>query len=123
MTNAIRAVLLVITLVVLTACDPTYPLFLRNGLVAPITVRATFEEGAVSEGVLNPGERLAFLRPKGEIKNIAVFSEGRLLHEFDKKTLFEMKNSVPNPRLVTWNIQSDGIKPLSQSEVEKLERN
>ena len=120
--NNMRHVLVVVVLVVLAACDPAYPLFLRNGLATPITVRATFEEGAPSEGVLRPGERLTFLHPKGEIKYIVILSEGQKLHELDKKALLDMRNSIPNPRLVTWNIQSDGIKPLSQLEAEKLEK-
>ena len=60
MMNAIRFVLTAALLTALAACDPAYPLFLRNGLATPITVQTTFEEGAPSEGVLQPGERLAF---------------------------------------------------------------
>lgn len=106
----------------LVACDPAYPLFLRNGLTTPITVQATFEGSAPSEGVLQPGEQLAFLHPKGEIERVVVFSEGLRLYDFDRQTLLDMRNSVPDPRQVTWNIQSGEIKALSRAEVERLEK-
>ena len=122
MMNAIRFVLATVMLVGLAACDPTYPLFLRNGLATPITVQTTFEEGTPSKGALQPGERLAFLHPKGKIERVVVFSEGRKLHELDRQALLDMRNAVPDPRQVIWNIQSDGIKPLSRAEVERLEK-
>lgn len=122
MKNGIRFVLAVTVLAGLEACDPAYPLFLRNGLATPITVQTTFEEGDPSEGVLQPGERLAYLHPKGEIERVVVLAEGRKLHDLSRQALFGMRNFVSDPRQVTWNIQSDGIKPLSRAEVEKLEK-
>lgn len=109
-------------LVGLAACDPAYPLFLRNGLAAPITVQTKFEGSTPSEGILQPGERLAFLHPRGEIERVVVLSEGRKLHDLNRQALFDMRTSVSDPRQVTWNIQPDGIKPLSRAEVEKLEK-
>ena len=122
MMKAIRFVLAAAVLIGMAACDPTYPLFLRNGIATPITVQITFEEGAPSEGVLQPGERLAFLHTKGEIERVVVFSEGRKLHDLDRQSLLDMRNSVPDLRQVTWNIQTYGIKPLSRAEVERLEK-
>ncbi|MFU8832403.1 MAG: hypothetical protein ACNA7J_09630 [Wenzhouxiangella sp.] len=121
MIKSIRFVLTLIALVVLTACDPTYPLFLRNGLETQVTVQTKFEEGVSSEGVLQPGERLTFLHPEGKIASVIVYSEGHILYEFDKQALLDMHNSVSDPRQVTWNIQSDGVKPLSRAEMGRLE--
>lgn len=109
-------------LIGLTACDPAYPLFLRNGLATPITVQTTFEGSAPSEGTLRPGQTLTFLHPQGEIEHVVVFAEGRKLHDLNRQALLGMLNSVPDPRQVTWNIQSDGIKSLSRAEIEELEK-
>lgn len=68
----------------LTACDPAYPLFLRNGLATPITVQAKFEESVPSEGVLQPGERLTFLHPKGDIERVVIYTEGNKLHDLNR---------------------------------------
>lgn len=120
--NIARFVLAVTTVAGLAACDPAYPLFLRNGLAAPITVQTTFEGGTPSEGVLQPGQRLAFLHPQGEIERVVVLSEGRKLHDLNRQTLLDMHNSVPDPRQVTWNIQPDGIKPLNRAQLDSLKK-
>ena len=73
MNAMIRLLLGVSVLISVAACDPAYPLFLRNGLTAPITVEAKFEGSTLSEGVLQPGESLVFLHPKGEIERVIVF--------------------------------------------------
>lgn len=122
MSTIVRFLFGVVLLIGSVACDPAYPFFLRNGLAAPITVQTTFEGGAPSEGIMQPGERLAFLHPKGEIERVVVLSEGQKLHDLNRQALLDMRNSVSDPRQVTWNIQSDGIKPLSRAEVEKLEK-
>ena len=118
--NTTRAVLVALVLAVSSACDPVYPLFLRNGLDAPITVQATFKGDAPTEAVLQTGERLAFVHHKREIERIAVIVEGRTLYELDGQAILKMLKSVPDPRRVTWSIQPDGIEPLSQSEIKQL---
>lgn len=121
MSIIVRILVGVTLLMVLAACDPAYPLLLRNGLATPITVQTTFAEGTPSEGVLQPGDRLVFLHPKGEIERVVVLSEGRKVHDLNRQALLDMRNSVSDPRQVIWNIQSDGIRPLSRSELERLE--
>lgn len=101
------------------ACDPIYPIVLRNGLSTPITIGTVFNEGELSEGVLRPGEQLVYMHPKGEITNIRVSSQGRELYALDKKMLLDMRDSVADLSRVIWNIQSDGIIPLKQAELEK----
>ena len=122
MSASIRLFFGVALLIGLSACDPAYPLFLRNGLVSPITVQTTFENDAPTEGILQPGEQLAFLHPKGEIERVVVTAEGRQLLDLNRQMLLNMRNSTPDPRRVTWNIQADGIKPLSRAELERLEK-
>lgn len=122
MSTMIRFLLCVTLLISLTACDPAYPIFLRNGLSAPITMLTKFEGSTSNEGVLLPGESLAFLHPKGEIERVVVFFEGRMLHDLNRSALLDMQNSVDDPRQVTWNIQSDGIKPLSRVDLERIEK-
>lgn len=122
MSNPLRCVLAAVVLISLVACDPTYPLFLRNGLSGPITVETRFEGSAPSEGVLQPGERLTFVHPKGEIEHIMVYFEGGKLHELDRQALLNMRNAFHDPRQVTWNIQTDAITPLSRAEVARLDR-
>lgn len=108
-------------LVGLAGCDPGYPLVLRNGLATPITVQTNFEGEPPAEGTFRPGEELGFLHPKGDLERVVVFSGGQRLHDLNKQALLDMRNSVPDPWRVIWNIQVDGIKPLSRSEVEQLE--
>lgn len=117
MSTTIRFLFGIILAIDLAACDPTYPLFLRNGIATPITVQTTFEGGTPNEGVLQSGQELTFLHPKGEIERVVVFSAGRKLHDLDKQTLFAMRNSVPDPRQVIWSIEPEGIKALSRAEV------
>ncbi|MBX6421551.1 MAG: hypothetical protein IRZ06_11190 [Nevskia sp.] len=122
MSATVRFLFGVALLIGLVACDPAYPLFLRNGLATPITVQTTFQGSAPSEGVLQPGQTLTFLHPQGEIEHVVVLSEGRKLHDLTRQALLDMRNSVSDPRQVTWNIQADGIKPLSRAEIEGLEK-
>jgi hypothetical protein len=122
MSTPIRFLVAVTLLIAMVACDPAYPLFLRNGLAAPVTIQTRFEGGTQSEGVLQPGQQLTFLHPKGEVERVVVFSEGQKLHDLDRQTLLDMRNSVTNPREVTWNIRPDRIQALSRAELERLEK-
>lgn len=110
---------------VLAGCDPAAPLFLRNGLSTPITVRASFSGagGAPSEGTLQPGERLAFIHPQGDIERVTVLVDDKAIHDLDKAALEKMRDSVDNPRDVTWDIEPGRIKPLNRAEWEQLRKN
>lgn len=119
----LKVVLAAAMLAVHSGCDPVYPLFLRNGLTKPVTVQTQFDGDAPMEGVLQPGQRLAFLHPKGDIERVIVIYEGRTLHELHGAALLDLRNSVTDPRRVTWNIELDGIRALSRTEVERLEKN
>lgn len=109
-------------LIALVGCDPVAPLFLRNGLATPITVQTTYEGGNPSEGILAPGQRLTFMHPGGVIEHVVVISGSQKLYDLNKQALLDMLNSVADPRQVTWNIQSDRIKPLTRAELEQLEK-
>jgi hypothetical protein len=116
---------LIASLVVITslaACDPAYPLFLRNGLPEAVEVHAKFEGEPLREALLRPGQRMAFLHPEGDIEQVIVTLNGRKLYDLNKAGLLTMLESVSDPRQVTWNIQSDGIKPLSSEALENLDR-
>lgn len=104
----------------LLACDPAYPLFVRNGLVAPVFARVTWETGVNSEFTMLPGERVAFLHSKGEIIDVVVLQDDRPLLHLDRNALLKMQSSVPDMRKVTWNIQADGIVPLTEPELDRL---
>jgi hypothetical protein len=107
----------------LSGCDPAYPPYLRNGLPAAILMKITYTDGAQSEGTLQPTQRLVFARPKGDIKNITVIFDDRVLYNLSRKDLDDLLAKAPaDLRSITWNIQTDGIKPLSQREIQKYEK-
>ncbi len=104
----------------LTACDPAAPLFLRNGMAEPVMIQATFEGEMRREALLQPGIRMAFMHPTGNIEHLSVLSKGEVIHEFDKAELERMAQSVADPRQVTWNIEANQIRPLTQTELDRL---
>ncbi|MEX2257956.1 MAG: hypothetical protein WD672_04530 [Woeseia sp.] len=104
----------------LTACDPVAPFFLRNGMAEPVMIQATFQGEMRREALLQPGIRMAFMHPGGNIEHLSVSSEGEVIHEFDKAELERMAQSVVDPRQVTWNIEANLIRPLTQTELDRL---
>jgi hypothetical protein len=112
----------VLAAILLAACDPAYPLFFRNGLTTPVLVRVTYANSTSTESILKPRERLTFLHTNDrDIERIALWSGERKLHELDKRALIGIRNSVPDARDVTWNIQFDAIMPLSKSQLQLLQ--
>ena len=115
-----KAIWLALVLLPLVSCDPAYPLLVRNGLPTPVTVRTTFEQGVVpSEGLLQPGERLAFMHAGGNVERVVVMSGGKVLFDLDKAALTKMRGSVRDPRQVVWNVQEDGVKPVNRADLER----
>jgi hypothetical protein len=114
-------VITALLLVCVSACDPAYPIFVRNGLAMPVTTRVIYMDGVTSEAILQPGERLALLHPRGDIETIVILSGDHELYRLNKQVLAEMRTSVPDVRSVTWNIQSNGLVPLTKSQVEGLQ--
>lgn len=104
----------------LTACDPAAPLFLRNGMAEPVMIQATFPGEMRREVLLQPGIRMAFMHSTGNIEHLSVLSEGEVIYELDKAELERMAQSVADPRQVTWNIEANLIRPVTQTELDRL---
>jgi len=121
MQSLARAFFVVALPIWLAACDPVYPLFVRNGLSKPVVIQIIYEGGVSNEGILQPGERLSFIHTLGGIKGVVVLSGNQVLYRLNEQALLDMYRSVPDMRQVTWNIQSDGIKALGDSELDQLQ--
>ncbi len=101
--------------------DRAYPPFLRNGFDSAITVNIVYSDGVQHTDTWLPGMRVTTGREGVEIVSINVWRDGRVLHRLDEKRLQEMKNSVNDVRKVTWNIQTDGIRPITMLELQRLD--
>ena len=119
MRSGIKRLAIGLALLVVSACDPSLPLYLRNGCAEYITVKTFFTDGTVSEGALEPGQRLAYMHvPRNvDIEKVTVFLKGAVIHTLDRAKLTSMLSSVKDPRHITWNIEEHGIRPLSATEL------
>ena len=102
-------------LALISACDPAYPLIVRNDLSVPVTARINIS-GSEGERRLQPGETLQIVKaPSDIVERITLLSEGRVLYDLDKQKLEELQKSVADPRNVTWEIQPSGLMPVRPS--------
>ncbi|MGH8523750.1 MAG: hypothetical protein ACREXY_05880, partial [Gammaproteobacteria bacterium] len=118
------ALWLVVTLASLSsACDPALPLYLRNGCTEDITIQTLFTSGAIEQGDLEPGQRLAYMHipPDVEIEKVSVFLSGSMIHSLSKTDIVSLMDSVSSPRQTTWNIERHEIRPLSAAQLKDLE--
>jgi len=103
------------------SCVDSSPPYLRNGFDSAITVNIVYSDGVEHTDTWQPGMRVATGREGVRIVSINVWRDGYALHRLDEKRLLEMKNSVNDVRKVTWNIQTDGIKPITMSDLQRLD--
>jgi hypothetical protein len=123
MVIAVSRIIGIIAIFVLQACDPTHPFLLRNGLSIPISTHVKFEGGSPLEATLQPGQVLRFVRIKGDVEQVEVQSSDGRSYVLDSEKLERMRTSIGNPRSMFWNIQNDGIIPLSRSKLNDFEKN
>lgn len=115
-----RSALLLALLTGLSACDPIYPPYLRNGFSSPILMKIDYTAGAKTEETLQPGQRLVWERPNDNVISISFTSDSRELYNLTRKDLDALV--AGGSRNVTWNIEPGGIKPLGQKELRELEK-
>jgi hypothetical protein len=123
MAIVVLRIIAIIALFVLQACDPARPFLLRNGLSTPIGTHVKFEGGPPLEVTLRPGQVLRFVRIKGDVELVEVKSTDGRVYVLDSEKLEGMKTSIGNLRSMIWNVQNDGITPLSRSDLNDFERN
>jgi hypothetical protein len=98
--------------VLLSACDPIYPPFMRNGLNAPLRVRTVYSSGEITDDEWSPQMEVSCGRKEAQVNSMSVTLEGREIHHLDQNDIIRMTKSVKDMRKVIWEIRRNQIVPL-----------
>ena len=113
--NGVRFVWLCLSVLLLAGCpyDKFYGPRLKNNINLPVETRIVLTDGTViDDGVgLAPGVGLVWGYPPESIAKISLVAGGRVIDEIDAQRIAEMLRCTPDPRDVTWYIESAGLRP------------
>jgi len=109
----LRALILGLIASLLAGCpyDRVHPPYLQNKMTVPVDVEIVLLEGVVSAGVLEPGGRLGFGYRPDSIAKVTFSVAEKVIDEIDALRIALMLKCTADPRLVTWLIEADGLRP------------
>jgi len=109
----LRVLILGLIASLLTGCpyDRFYPPRLQNQMNVPVGLRIVLVDGAVNEVRIEPGERLLFGYQTESLSKLTFSVEGKVIDEIDAPRIALMLKCTADPRLVTWFIEADGLRP------------
>ncbi|SRR6266540_437685 len=96
----------------LTACDPITPPFMKNALATPIDVTITYTNAVETRDTWQPQMEVACGRDDAQLTSLSVRAGRRVIHHLDQADIGRMLRSVSDPRKVVWEIRLNSIVPV-----------
>lgn|SRR5690606_37595849 len=119
--NLVRILVTAAIALCLTACDPALEVRIRNGLSRPVRILFVFEGDKSMSGDALPGTTIVIFHPPSDFVSATVYSGGVEVNKLDRASLIALKPPNINLKEVTWNIEHDGIRPMTPLEVKQLD--